>query len=112
MLNTNRSVLSMMVVMLLGSYPQFAVAEEFTSAQFLAWPAESQHSYIHTSIGMAGLIVSLRDKPKARCVENWYVGDTAAAEAAILEAMRRFPTYNPRGVIVAVLQKQCGSLAE
>lgn len=93
-------------------YPQFVKADEFTSAQFLEWSRDSQISYIHNAIGMAGLIVSLRNKSKARCVENWYVADTDAAQHAILAAMQRFPSYNPRGVIVAVLQKQCGPLGE
>lgn len=85
-------------------------AETFTSAQFLEWPRKSQSSYFRTSIGMAGFIVSMRDKPKARCLENWYFSDAAAAEDTILATMRRFPEFHPRGVIVAVLQKQCGPL--
>lgn len=91
-------------------YPQISFAQEFKSAEFLEWPRKSQTFYFQTAIGMAGFIVSMRDKPTARCLENWYFSDTDAAEETILETMRRFPEYHPRGVIVAVLQKQCGAL--
>lgn len=87
-----------------------ARADEFTSAEFLKWPRENQSAYFSVSIGMAGFIVSMRDKPKARCLEDWYFKDTTRAEDAILSTMRRFPEFHPRGVLVAVLQKQCGEL--
>ena len=85
-------------------------AETFTSAEFLKWPRANQSAYFSVSIGMAGFIVSMHEKPKARCLEDWYFKNTDAAENTILETMRQHPEFHPRGVIVAVLQKRCGKL--
>jgi len=86
-------------------------AETFTSAEFLKWKLSSQKSYFRTSIGMAGLIIGQSNKEHARCVEKWYFKRERDAADFILETMRRFPSYHPRGVILAVLEKQCGKFS-
>jgi hypothetical protein len=86
-----------------------AQAEDFTSAEFLKWKLASQKNYFWISIGMAGLIAGQNDKKQARCIERWFAENERDAMGHILEAMRRFPEYHPRGVILAVLKKQCGS---
>ena len=102
----NALALSLVLATLIATSP--AKAETFKSADFLKWKRESQRFYLDASIGMAGLIASFNDKESARCVEDWYFTDQAKAEDVILDAMKRFPDYHPRGVIVAVLQKACG----
>lgn len=58
---------------------------------------------------MAGLVVSANDAVKAKCIERWYFKDVAKAEIRLRGAMKRFPNYHPRGVIAAVIEKECGS---
>ena len=92
-----------------GFGPQLSAAETFKSSEFLKWPLNSQSFYFRTAIGMAGLIASYNDKKHARCIEGWYFDDTPKAEASLRQAMQKFGEYHPRGVILAVLKKACGS---
>lgn len=93
-------------------YPQKTEAQEqekFTSAEFLKWKLASQKNYFWISIGMAGLIAGQNDREQARCIERWFADNERDATDHLLETMQRFPNYHPRGVILAVLKKQCGS---
>lgn len=85
-----------------------AFAETFKSSEFLAWKQESQEFYIRTSVGMAGFIAAQNDKKHADCLESWYLEDEKKSNDFIFDVMGKYPEYHPRGVIVAVLEKQCG----
>lgn len=92
-------------------YPQEARAEEFTSADFLKWSDASQNSYIHNSVGMSGVIAFQSRKDISRCIDRWYFADSVVQKqrnAQIKEVMRRNPSYHPQGVLLAVIQKECG----
>lgn len=58
---------------------------------------------------MASLVAAQNDKAQATCIDDWYYGDEAAANRHIVSVMEQYPTYHPRGVILAVLRKKCGS---
>ncbi|MCG8605447.1 hypothetical protein MJD09_10670 [bacterium] len=90
-------------------YPQAAPAESFKSADFLTWKRDTQDFYIEASVGMASLIATQNDRTQAKCIDDWYYTDEAAANAFVLSVMRDHPTYHPRGIILGVVQKQCGS---
>jgi len=81
----------------------------FRSSEFLTWKQTSQDFYIEASVGMASLIASQIDKAQARCIDNWYFKNEAAANASIRNVMKNNPSYHPRGIILGVVQKQCGS---
>lgn len=81
----------------------------FKSSEFLDWSENNRSFYIRTSIGMAGLIAARNDSQHAKCLEEWYFSDEKAGEESIYQIMREYPDYHPRGIIVAVLKKQCGS---
>jgi len=98
------------IAALLTGYPQISFADGFKSSEFLKWQKESQRSYFQTSIGMAGAVVAENNKKQARCFENWYVNDMVKAEKHLRGVMAKFPNYHPRGVILAVLEKQCGKI--
>ena len=89
-------------------YPHTAHAETFKSSEFLTWKRESQEFYINANVGMAGLIAAQNDKKHAECLEDWYWDDQEKSSKHILDVMRQYPEYHPRGVILAVLEKQCG----
>lgn len=81
------------------------------SEDVLKWPADSQSFYFRTSVGMAGLIAARNNKKHSACVDDWYFSDVTKADAAIRETMAQNPTYHPQAVILALLQKACGSFA-
>jgi hypothetical protein len=87
-------------------------AETFTSAAFLEWSRASQDSLIQASITMAGIVATQGRKDISRCIDNWYTEDDAIQRMRhdfILESARRYPSFHPQAVILAILQKQCGS---
>lgn len=58
---------------------------------------------------MANMIAIENDKMQADCIGSWYEADRAAKEKYIYGVMEKYPTYHPIGVIMAVIEKQCGS---
>ncbi|GJL94271.1 MAG: hypothetical protein DHS20C05_06760 [Hyphococcus sp.] len=102
------------VIFTIGCSPQDAAAEPkpdiFKSETFLTWDRDAQEFYIRTSVGMAGLIAARNDKAHGKCLEDWYFTDESAANSSIIAVMKDYPEYHPRGVIVAVMEKRCGSI--
>ena len=90
-------------------YPQISSAGIFKSGEVLEWPRDSQSFYYRTSVAMAGLIAARNSKDHSNCVDQWYFLDTKKADEAITEMMRETPDYHPQAVILAMLQKACGS---
>lgn len=84
--------------------------DKFTSAEFLKWAAESQKSYIFTSVVMAGVIAGQNRQEQAKCIDRWMGDNEPAGFPSVKDAMTRFPEHHPTGVIVAVLEKACGSV--
>ncbi len=84
-------------------------AETFKNSEFLKWNRETQEFYIDTSIGMAGLIAAQNDKVIQECADKWYLSDKPKTISDIISAMRKFPKFHPRAVILAVMEKHCGS---
>lgn len=85
-----------------------AYAEAFKGSEFLKWERDNQEFYMRTSIGMAILIADQNDKAHGKCVNDWFSKDEQGAYNYILENMRRFPEFHPRGTILAAMEKQCG----
>ena len=108
MFTINRVVLLSIILIVIVSSPQISVGKVFKSMEFLKWDRESQDYYIRTSVGMASLVSAQSDKTHAKCLDNWYSAEKPANDL-VLTAMARFPEFHPRGVILAVMQKQCGS---
>lgn len=111
MLAGNRVCVSTILLIFLLFYPHDAHAEKFKGAEFLTWKRESQNFYIDANIGMAGLIAAQNDKKHADCLEDWYLKDKIESINSILKLMQQYPDYHPRGVILGVLEKHCGSFA-
>lgn len=92
-----------------------AHAEGFTGEKFLQWERASQDSLIETSITMTGIVASQARKDIARCIDDWYTGDIAIQQQRhgyILDMIKQYPSYHPQGVILVVLQNQCGSFKD
>ena len=88
-----------------------AVADDkFKSAEFLKWSQEERKSYIFTSVVMAGVIAGQNKPEQAKCIDQWMADYEPAGFPSVKDAMSRFPEHHPSGVIVAVLEKACGSV--
>ena len=105
----NRATLSTILLIFLVFYPHAVDAETFKSREFLTWKRESQDFYIDANIGMAGLLAAQNDETHANCLEDWYLSNKARSIETILVLMQQYPDYHPRGIIVGVLEKECGS---
>ncbi|WP_417449552.1 hypothetical protein [Kordiimonas sp.] len=89
---------------------QPAKADSFKSSEFLTWKRETQAFYFRANVGMASLIAGQNDKAQGQCIDDWYYADETASEDYILDVMRKYPDYHPRGLILAAIQKKCGPL--
>lgn len=83
--------------------------EGFKSSKFLTYPVESQKSYISTAVMMAGVIAAQNVPEQAQCIDRWTSEHDGSGYKPVIEAMQRLPDYHPSGVILAVLNKACGS---
>lgn len=82
--------------------------DAFKSSKFLTYPAESQTSYIGTSVMMAGAVASLNSAAQAKCVDEWAAKFQGSGYQPVIDAMRKYPDDHPSGLILAVLVKACG----
>lgn len=87
-----------------------AFGEDFKSSKFLTYAPEAQKSYIITSVVMAGIIAGQNKPDQSTCIDRWMADHEAAGFSSVKDAMSRFPDHHPSGVIVAVLEKACGSV--
>jgi len=83
--------------------------QTFKSSDFLEYPSESQKGYILSSVMMAGVIATQNRPSQAECIDAWVAQHHESGYRPIIEAMRTYPDDHPMGLIVAVLQKECGS---
>ncbi len=92
------------------SYSVGTLAQEtFKSSKFLEYPQAARANYIATAATMAGVIATQNQPSQARCVDEWVSKNERDGFEAVLSVMRQQPNYHPLGVILAVLQKACGS---
>ncbi len=106
---TQWAVVAALISAGLAFHPHALRAEIFKSSEFLTWKRDSQDFYIRTSVGMASLIAAQSNKTQATCIDDWYFGDEHAANTFIRDVMDKNPSYHPRGIILGVIQKHCGS---
>ena len=61
---------------------------------------------------MTGIVATQSRKDIARCIDDWYSGDQTVQNERhqlVIDTIQDNPSYNPQAVILAILQKQCGS---
>ena len=94
------------------SYPQTSHASGFSGSDLLRYDKGAQESFIDISITMAASVATQTNPDVARCINDWYFKDTSVRPRRveeILSVVRQYPNHHPSGVILAVLQKACGS---
>ena len=93
------------------SCPQKVWADQLlTNADFLKWSENTQRWWLGAAVVMAGHVVHLHDRAKAKCVWDWYFDDPAKAQAQIYGTMNQYPDLVPSTVVIAWAQKKCGAL--
>ena len=104
------------ILAVLAFFPQVSSAGGFTSAEVLTWETEAQNSLFLTSIGMAGIVAMQTGlhSDKVDCINDWYWywvdGLVSEAENDVIrEAMKSLPQVHPQAVIMAVIERECGS---
>lgn len=111
---TNRSrskrILSALTALALFAGASAAHAQTFTSEEFLKWPKSQQQSYLTISASMAGVITTQLNKTQAKCIDQWYKKEAQNNHRALTETMRKFKTYHPQGVILWMIQRECGAI--
>lgn len=97
------------------SFPQLAAAAEgegFTSATVLEWDTVSQNALFQSSIGMANLVAMRTGQHDDifNCINEWYGNPDLQAQRhqEILSVMADYPENHPQGIILAVIEKECG----
>ncbi len=102
------------VALLLVGYPQISAADTqqdiFKSSTVIQWNKDQQRFFLEASIRMAGLIAARNSAQQSKCLDEWYIQKEAQRHEAILQKMAEYPDYHPSGIILAYLEKQCGSL--
>lgn len=101
--------IGILIGMTIVQYSTASAVRSFKSSKFLEYPAEGQKSYITSSILAAGLIAAQNNKTQARCIDNWGAKYRDDGYQPIINAMRRYPDDHPTSLILAVLQRDCGS---
>ena len=91
-------------------YPHISAAETFQSSDVLAWPEEKQRGYFTTSVTMVGVIASQIDRNQSRCIDAWYVIEEGKDHVNLLNAMHKHASIHPQGIILWVIQNQCGKI--
>ena len=89
--------------------PLPAYAEDFTNTMFLAWDRQSQAGFFRTAIKTAALVIIRNNEQRGICIDRWYGSNPDQKEAYMLDIMRKYPDHHPVGIVLAVLEKQCGS---
>lgn len=94
-------------------HPQLSLAEGFTSADVLKWEEGAQDSFFQTSISMASIVAARtgQHSKAVECINEWYGAEGAQVHRHdyIRSKMRRYLRYHPQGIILAVLEEECGS---
>lgn len=80
----------------------------FTTADLLERPVEAQNGHIQVSVTMIGVIASQIRPEIARCIDDWYGPAVNERNAYIRSIMQQHSEFHPAGVILAIVQRECG----
>jgi hypothetical protein len=86
-------------------------AQFFKSKEFLEYSESSRSNYIVIATGMAGLIAGQNRPEQSQCIDQWVRENRRQGYQSAISAMRKFPDHHPSAVLIAVLQKACGSFS-
>ncbi len=109
MFGTKHGFAASFLVLFLGFSMQAHAQEGLSAKSFLGWEEQSKRAYIQTSLMTMNMIAVENDQSQAECISAWYASDRRGKEQFIYEVMGKYPDYHPVGIIMAVVEKQCGT---
>ncbi|MEP3247777.1 MAG: hypothetical protein ABJN40_07375 [Sneathiella sp.] len=83
--------------------------------EFLTYDDKSQEYFLASTIWTAAVIATQIRQDLASCIADWYTNDPMIIKkrnAEILDTMKGYPDSYPSGLVVAILQKQCGKFGQ
>ena len=103
-------VIATFAVVLLFGTSSYA-KDVFKGSDFLEWPENSQKTFMDAAILMAGGIAAINTDQQGQCIYNWYFNDRIESiRNKIRKTMTEHSKHPPSGVIIAMAQKECGSM--
>lgn len=85
----------------------------YTSAEFLERTIESQDAFMQTSVTMIGVVATQVRPEIAHCIDDWYGGDAMDRRNNFIRSvMREHSEFHPSGVVLAVVQRECGRFVD
>ncbi|MEM9316921.1 MAG: hypothetical protein AAGA95_20115 [Pseudomonadota bacterium] len=111
MITRNTAVASLLTA-LTASYPQLSKGQNITNSDFLSWPEARQSWWVISGVMMAGHVTHRRDAAKGSCIWDWYLDAPDERLAQLKGTMRDYPDHLPTGIVIAWLEKACGSLED
>ena len=87
----------------------------FTGEDFLGWDQSAQTGFVQTSVSMAGIIASQTKPEIARCIDGWYFASDAVLDqrnSEIIALIGENAGFHPSAVILAAIQRECGTFGE
>lgn len=102
-------IIASVITVFTAFHPHISSAESFKGSEFLTWKYDTQHFYIENTVGVATTIAGRNLKKHADCIEDWYYSDQKNKDNIVLEVIQSNPEYHPRGVILSILEKKCGT---
>ncbi|MDJ0685152.1 MAG: hypothetical protein QNJ84_10650 [Alphaproteobacteria bacterium] len=98
-------------LLLLPIYPQISKADgQFTGADFIKWSGKDQRSFVNNSIVMAIYLISQSDRSVSECVTRWFGAERTLGFDNVRSMIERNTSRNPQIVILAMMERECGSL--
>lgn len=73
------------------------------------WEADSRDFYVRITASTAITIAAKNDERHAKCLEDWYLADEQKSNEEVYSAMRKNSGYHPRLIILAMMEKKCGT---
>lgn len=87
--------------------------ESYTSADLLERPIEAQNAHIQVSVMMIGVVATQIRPDIAHCVNDWYGGEQMGQRNEFIRSMMlEHSEFHPAGVILAIVQRECGRFAD
>lgn len=96
-------------------YSQASAKEETRVKEFLTWERSNQDSFIAISVLTASVIATQVKQEMAECIGEWYNlvdGGNKTRHNQILQIMAAYPDSIPSGIVIAVIQKECGKFGD
>lgn len=95
--------------------PQVSKADTFTGADLLKWSEASQVAYLQNAIIMAMTVSSRMSETHAACISEWFFEADGFRDARLADlngAIEKYADYHPGGVIVAIVERECGAFGQ